>query len=243
MRVTRYIVDKNGRVKYVSFGATIVCEGNECVEYTGDVPSGYASLDEWFVAECDKLCQWKIVDGSLKYDGSVAIPEDCVQTDFVIESGEIDGWRYRKWSSGYCELWTKKNIRPSESIEDGNICYSDIVQIDLPFFVSDGVVTGSAHYLHMISNAEVWENGLIVGFRLTRGKQIILDMDIPVQLHINGSWSSGGGFIVTDDGNGNVTIEAYGSASIEDNGAGGIEFIDQSGNAIVDDGAGNVTII
>lgn len=243
MLVTRYIADSSGRIKGISFGATIACDGNECVEYTGEVPSGYESLDEWYLAENERLCQWKIVNGSLKYDGSVVIPEDCVQTDFVLESGEADGWRYRKWSSGYCELWIKKNIRPYESIEDGSVCYSDIVQIDLPFFVSDGVVTGSAHYLHMVSNAEVWANGLVVGFRLVRGKQITLDMDIPVQLYINGSWSAGGGFIVTDDGHGNVTIEAYGSASIEDNGAGDVVLVDQSESAIVDDGAGNVTII
>lgn len=61
----RYIANDSGQVLEVSFGATIVCGGRECTEYTGVVPDGYDSLTDWFAQEGDKLHRWKIVDGNL----------------------------------------------------------------------------------------------------------------------------------------------------------------------------------
>ena len=72
----RYITDSNGYLKDVSFGAAISCGEDNCVEYTGAVPSGYASLDDWFSKECEKLYSWKIVDGNLEYDSSAVEPDE-----------------------------------------------------------------------------------------------------------------------------------------------------------------------
>ena len=44
----RYIADSDGYVKEVSFGAVITCGTSECVEYTGTVPEGYTSVEDWF---------------------------------------------------------------------------------------------------------------------------------------------------------------------------------------------------
>lgn len=66
----RYIADNNGYLKEVSFGANIVCGGAECTEYTGNVPSGYESLEAWFLAEFDSLCRWHVVGGNLEMDSS-----------------------------------------------------------------------------------------------------------------------------------------------------------------------------
>ena len=70
----RYIVNSNGYLQEVSFGAMVTCASAACTEYTGSVPAGYSSLAAWFVAEADKLYQWKIVDGELVKDTSVAAP-------------------------------------------------------------------------------------------------------------------------------------------------------------------------
>lgn len=72
----RYIADSAGYVKEVSFGAEIACGGSECVEYTGAVPEGYTSLEDWFNACGGELWRWMIVDGNLTLDPSAEPPAD-----------------------------------------------------------------------------------------------------------------------------------------------------------------------
>ena len=48
------------KVLAVSFGAAVTCNGVDCVEYEGEVPSGYESLEDWYLKEADKLYRWKL---------------------------------------------------------------------------------------------------------------------------------------------------------------------------------------
>lgn len=64
----RYILNGEGYLYEVSFGAEISCNLGDCTEYTGDVPEGYETLEEWHEKEIDKLNAWKIVDGNLAFD-------------------------------------------------------------------------------------------------------------------------------------------------------------------------------
>lgn len=70
----RYIVNAAGYVKNVSFGAFITCGGVNCNEYTGALPEGYDSLEEWFLKECETLYRWKIVNGNLTLDDEAEPP-------------------------------------------------------------------------------------------------------------------------------------------------------------------------
>ena len=70
----RYIANDNGYLQEVSFGATIECGGRTCTAYTGSVPTGYSSLEDWFARECDKLYRWHIVAGELVLDSSAQAP-------------------------------------------------------------------------------------------------------------------------------------------------------------------------
>lgn len=81
----RYIADSNGYLLEVSFGAEITCGDTACVEYTGGVPDDYASLEAWYLAECEKLYRWKIVSGELTLDSSAVAPSDNFVTP--IEKG------------------------------------------------------------------------------------------------------------------------------------------------------------
>lgn len=72
----RYIADTDGYVKQVSFGADILCDGAECTEYTGSIPSGYKTLEAWFLEEAEKLYRWKIVNGNLTLDSSAVAPSE-----------------------------------------------------------------------------------------------------------------------------------------------------------------------
>lgn len=66
----RYILDKNGYVCHASLGGLIVCDLGECTEYTGEIPNGYSTIEEWYDKEIDRLNAWKIVDNNLVYDES-----------------------------------------------------------------------------------------------------------------------------------------------------------------------------
>ena len=64
----RYILNNEGYIYDISFGADIYCELGNCTQYTGEIPSGYTSLEEWHDNELDRLNAWKVVDGNLLYD-------------------------------------------------------------------------------------------------------------------------------------------------------------------------------
>lgn len=81
----RYITDTDGYVKQVSFGADIVCDNEECAQYTGSVPTGYKSLEAWFDAEMEKLYRWKIVSGHLMLDSTAVEPS--APTVLPVEKG------------------------------------------------------------------------------------------------------------------------------------------------------------
>lgn len=62
----RYILNSEGYVSETIFGGEIICNNNSCTEYTGNVPSGYTTLEEW--NDNANIQAYKIVDGNLVYD-------------------------------------------------------------------------------------------------------------------------------------------------------------------------------
>lgn len=61
----RYILDNDGYVEL--FSATpMFCNGRGCTEYTGEVPVGYESVEDWAINA--NIRAYKIVDGNLVYD-------------------------------------------------------------------------------------------------------------------------------------------------------------------------------
>ncbi len=65
----RYIL-KDGYIDEISFGATIECKNQTCIEYAGTIPTGYENLVEWAIGEEGKLNAWKIVDDDLVFDST-----------------------------------------------------------------------------------------------------------------------------------------------------------------------------
>ena len=72
----RYIVNAQNYVVAVSFGSEVVYNDCACTEYTGKVPSGYSTLEDWHESEGDKLWRWKIVSGNLTLDSTATAPEE-----------------------------------------------------------------------------------------------------------------------------------------------------------------------
>lgn len=63
----RYILSDNGYIESVSF-SPIEYNGKTCKEYTGTVPSGYSSLEDWAVNA--NIAAYKIVSNNLVYDAA-----------------------------------------------------------------------------------------------------------------------------------------------------------------------------
>ena len=85
----RYIADTDGYVKQVSFGADILCGDDTCTEYVGAVPTGYVSLEAWFLEEAEKLYRWKIVDDNLTLDSTAVAPCDKTPEEILADLGGV----------------------------------------------------------------------------------------------------------------------------------------------------------
>lgn len=72
----RYIANENNYVIAVTLGADIVYNDCVCVEYTGTVPYGWKTLEDWYFDEGDKLWRWKIVGGNLEMDPTATAPQE-----------------------------------------------------------------------------------------------------------------------------------------------------------------------
>lgn len=62
--IMRYDLDENGYILNVYFG----CASGTCTGYTGTIPEGYESLEDWSANE--NIRAYKIVDGNLTFDAT-----------------------------------------------------------------------------------------------------------------------------------------------------------------------------
>lgn len=85
----RYIVNESNYITAVAFGCELACQGYECVEYTGSVPTGYTSLEDWYAGEGEQLHRWKVVDGELTQDSTATAPVDKTIFDLIYPVGSI----------------------------------------------------------------------------------------------------------------------------------------------------------
>ncbi len=109
--------------------------------------------------------------------------------DYVTEHGTSGNWNYRKWASGFCELWGYHSVTPSGSTASGSGYYSDIVTLSTPFKVANAVLSGSVDNLYNLVNpGGSWDNQT-VSFRLWRATAIT-DVAVTARLIVYGRWSA-----------------------------------------------------
>ena len=72
----RYIVNDKNYVTQISFGSPLVVNDCECTLYTGETPSGYDSLEHWYLEEECTLWRWKIIEGNLTLDPNAKAPDE-----------------------------------------------------------------------------------------------------------------------------------------------------------------------
>ena len=144
----RYILTSDGYIDEITFGATIECKDQTCIEYTGTIPNNYSSLEEWVIGEEGKLNAWKIVDGNLvfdnaKYNELQSIYEKQEKDNSCVTHKEIAGV-----SSNIKDLYISKNSSADKiiTLNDGANLTMNKINIKPLENISneiDIVVTGS----------------------------------------------------------------------------------------------------
>lgn len=115
--------------------------------------------------------------------------------DFVEETGNADGWTYKKWYNGdYDMVGTFTMATTSDSIAEGSMFRSEVLSIQAPFAIDSAVVSGSADDLFLIANGGVTstEDGNSISFVLLRSSAFNAGTEITVRIRVTGTYNPGG---------------------------------------------------
>lgn len=185
----RYIADSAGYVKEVSFGAVITCGDSECVEYTGAVPEGYTSLEDWFNACGGELWQWMIVDGNLTLDPSAEPPaehgysfminvkdfgaagdgvaDDTAAIQAALDAAYADGFSAVRFPSGIYKVTADKadnNFYAALNVHSGQHLIFETATLKLS---ANGYNFYAVINIHNVENVALTGNLKIIGDRET----------------------------------------------------------------------------
>lgn len=107
--------------------------------------------------------------------------------DYIIEKGSSGNWTYRKYASGYADLWWSGTVRPTSYTKIGNMVYTNTFSLTMPFGVSGNVVvTGTCDNLHILCDARC-DSDNEVSFRLLRPTALQVGPQ-GVYLRVVGNW-------------------------------------------------------
>ena len=127
-----------------------------------------------------------IQDELIRVGGAGTLPV----ADYIIEQGTSNGWTYRKYASGYADLWWRGDVTPTSYTNEGSMMYTDRFSVTMPFGVTGNVVvTGTSDNLHIVSNPGWNFANKTVSFRLQRAKALTLAPQT-VHLRVTGKWST-----------------------------------------------------
>ena len=137
----RYIINDKSYVLAVSFGCELSFADCDCTEYTGKIPSGWNSLEEWYEDEGEKLWRWKIVGGNLTLDSTAVAPEE----------GQ---WGVPKLQNKVVSETITKNI--TVTADDGYDGLANVIILEQPVWNHITARTGQA--LVFNDGGEIWIN-------------------------------------------------------------------------------------
>ena len=183
----RYIVDAAGYVKNISFGGLISCGGVNCAEYTGAIPEGYDSLEEWFLAECENLYRWKIVDGNLTIDDEAEAPPPDAK--YVVTTAIIG------------TTWTGTAVPYTQTIPLACVNVHSIVEISLP-------ATATVEQVEAFQDLNLQDGGQAAGAFTLRAFGYLNEIEIPVNVTIlnHGGGAAGAAGTAVNFSGGTLTL-------------------------------------
>lgn len=139
----RYILNSSGYIYDVSFGAEISCNLGDCIEYTGEIPYGYSTIEEWHDGEIDRLNAWKVIDGNLIFDSNKFkelqnICNEEEENNRHVTKGELDkAIANIEKDGGEINVSNSKeleSILPNRSTSGNLILLDDASSLNVPYF-------------------------------------------------------------------------------------------------------------
>ena len=110
--------------------------------------------------------------------------------DYIVEQGTSGNWTYRKYASGYADLWWRGTVTPTSYTTFGSAAYTNTISLSMPFGVTGNVViTGSATDLHTICNTDWSYASKTLSFRMARGASMTPTNET-VSLRVTGKWKA-----------------------------------------------------
>lgn len=110
--------------------------------------------------------------------------------DFVIESGESEGWTYKKWKSGTYEMFGYFEVQPSECTQqEGRLVYrTNSIGIKAPFKIASACASGTVQGYCWLSNSGISEDHEYVAIRLLSTETISTSASFNVRLAVMGKY-------------------------------------------------------
>lgn len=110
---------------------------------------------------------------------------ETASVDYVIETGTTGGWTYRKWKSGWYQLFGTFDVKPSESTINGSLYRTNNMTIAVPFDIKSAYVTGTAVGFYWITNGGISGDSAIT-LRIMSDKTFSTTNTIEVRLVVEG---------------------------------------------------------
>lgn len=131
----RYILDNSGYVQ--EFGSHFMtCDNKKCNEYKGNVPSGYASIEEWLLKA--NIRAYKITNGQLVYDSAKdselqkkwnTEAENSKVSNYISSKGSNSNGSWIKYVDGTMEITQRYKATFSSVVEWGSMYAYSITNI------------------------------------------------------------------------------------------------------------------
>lgn len=115
---------------------------------------------------------------------TTTVAEDA-SVDYVIEAGTGNGWTYKKWKGGTYEAFGIFEVTPTSSTVNSTMYRTNNMTIDLPFNISNAIVSGTAVGHYWITNGGKSGDSEIT-LRLMSDKEFSTTTSIEVRLEVVG---------------------------------------------------------
>ena len=109
-------------------------------------------------------------------------------TDFVIETGTAEGWRYKKYKDGTYEMFGIFNVKATESTLNGSLYRTNNMTIPAPFTITSAFVSGTAVGFYWLTNAGKTASSSSITLRIMSDKTISTTAEIEVRLTVFGTY-------------------------------------------------------
>lgn len=107
--------------------------------------------------------------------------------DYIVEQGTSGIWTYRKWNSGYVEMYGSYSPTVTCTNQQGYLCFSNEIYVNFPFEVYNSSIcleTQDNWYMAKLSS----RSNTAFGYKMVRGNTLSTEYSITTHFQVKGRW-------------------------------------------------------